>query len=105
MISEVFSNLNDAMLCYAMMQSSIHWGDYKTEFSNLYVFLTAFLNSSFHIHMFSRPGCSMPEIWDVEDPANSGKIPLCTLMSKDSMPYFITVFENSNYRVLKIPKE
>ncbi|XP_009271774.1 PREDICTED: probable C-mannosyltransferase DPY19L1 [Aptenodytes forsteri] len=52
-----------------------------------------------------KPGCSMPEIWDVEDPANSGKIPLCTLMSKDSRPYFITVFENSNYKVLKIPKE
>ncbi|XP_064300000.1 protein C-mannosyl-transferase DPY19L1 [Phalacrocorax carbo] len=52
-----------------------------------------------------KPGCSMPEIWDVEDPANSGKTPLCTLMSKDSRPYFITVFENSNYRVLKIPKE
>ncbi|XP_008945171.1 PREDICTED: probable C-mannosyltransferase DPY19L1, partial [Merops nubicus] len=52
-----------------------------------------------------KPGCSMPEIWDVEDPANSGRIPLCSLMSKDSRPYFITVFENSNYRVLKIPKE
>ncbi|XP_053815944.1 probable C-mannosyltransferase DPY19L1 [Vidua chalybeata] len=52
-----------------------------------------------------KPGCSMPEIWDVEDPANRGKIPLCTIMSKDSRPYFITVFENSNYRVLKIPKE
>ncbi|KAM6086954.1 protein C-mannosyl-transferase DPY19L1 isoform 2-T2 [Chlamydotis macqueenii] len=23
-----------------------------------------------------KPGCSMPEIWDVEDPTNSGKIPL-----------------------------
>ncbi|XP_065521875.1 protein C-mannosyl-transferase DPY19L1 isoform X2 [Lathamus discolor] len=52
-----------------------------------------------------RPGCSMPEIWDVEDPANSGRVPLCTLMSKDSRPYFFTVFENSNYRVLKIPRE
>ncbi|KAJ7415798.1 hypothetical protein WISP_75859 [Willisornis vidua] len=52
-----------------------------------------------------KPGCSMPEIWDVEDPANRGKIPLCTLMSQNSRPYFITVFENSNYRVLKIPKE
>ncbi|XP_049672269.1 probable C-mannosyltransferase DPY19L1 isoform X1 [Accipiter gentilis] len=52
-----------------------------------------------------KPGCSMPEIWDVEDPANSGRIPLCTLMSKDSRPYFITVFENSNYRVLKVLKE
>ncbi|KFV83784.1 putative C-mannosyltransferase DPY19L1, partial [Struthio camelus australis] len=53
----------------------------------------------------TKPGCSMPEIWDVEDPANSGKIPLCNLMSKDSRPYFITVFENSNYKVLKVPKE
>ncbi|XP_065484406.1 protein C-mannosyl-transferase DPY19L1 [Caloenas nicobarica] len=52
-----------------------------------------------------KPGCSMPEIWDVEDPTNSGKIPLCTLMSKVSRPYFFTVFENSNYRILKIPKE
>uniref|UniRef100_A0A8B9N750 C-mannosyltransferase DPY19L1 n=1 Tax=Accipiter nisus TaxID=211598 RepID=A0A8B9N750_9AVES len=52
-----------------------------------------------------KPGCSMPEIWDVEDPDNSGRIPLCTLMSKDSRPYFITVFENSNYRVLKVLKE
>ncbi|OXB83206.1 UNVERIFIED_CONTAM: hypothetical protein H355_001958 [Colinus virginianus] len=52
-----------------------------------------------------KPGCSMPEIWDVEDPANRGRTPLCTLMSKDSRPYFITVFENSNYRVLKIPNE
>ncbi|XP_061215392.1 probable C-mannosyltransferase DPY19L1 isoform X1 [Neopsephotus bourkii] len=52
-----------------------------------------------------KPGCSMPEIWDVEDPVNSGRVPLCTLMSKDSRPYFFTVFENSNYRVLKIPRE
>uniref|UniRef100_A0A8C2Y853 Dpy-19 like C-mannosyltransferase 1 n=1 Tax=Coturnix japonica TaxID=93934 RepID=A0A8C2Y853_COTJA len=52
-----------------------------------------------------KPGCSMPEIWDVEDPAHSGRIPLCTLMSQESRPYFITVFENSNYRVLKIPNE
>uniref|UniRef100_A0A8C4KIR4 Dpy-19 like C-mannosyltransferase 1 n=1 Tax=Dromaius novaehollandiae TaxID=8790 RepID=A0A8C4KIR4_DRONO len=53
----------------------------------------------------TKPGCSMPEIWDVEDPTNSGKIPLCNLMSKDSRPHFIMVFENSNYKVLKVPKE
>ncbi|NXI44249.1 D19L1 mannosyltransferase, partial [Galbula dea] len=52
-----------------------------------------------------KPGCSMPEVWDVEDPANSFRIPLCVQMAKDSRPYFITVFENSSYRVLKIPKE
>ncbi|XP_006269164.1 probable C-mannosyltransferase DPY19L1 isoform X1 [Alligator mississippiensis] len=53
----------------------------------------------------AKPGCSMPEIWDVEDPVNVGKIPLCNMMSKDPRPYFITVFHNSIYRVLKIIKD
>uniref|UniRef100_A0A8C7PME9 C-mannosyltransferase DPY19L1 n=1 Tax=Oncorhynchus mykiss TaxID=8022 RepID=A0A8C7PME9_ONCMY len=52
----------------------------------------------------SRPGCSMPEIWDVEDPQNAGKVPLCTLMSRDSRPHFATVFHNNVYKVLKVPK-
>uniref|UniRef100_A0A674DYW2 Dpy-19-like 1, like (H. sapiens) n=1 Tax=Salmo trutta TaxID=8032 RepID=A0A674DYW2_SALTR len=52
----------------------------------------------------SRPGCSMPEIWDVEDPQNTGKVPLCTLMSRDSRPHFATVFHNNVYKVLKVPK-
>ncbi|XP_036395637.1 dpy-19-like 1, like [Megalops cyprinoides] len=52
----------------------------------------------------SRPGCSMPEIWDVEDPENSGQVPLCTLMSRDPRPYFSTVFHNSVYKVLKVSK-
>uniref|UniRef100_A0A2K5EHB5 Dpy-19 like C-mannosyltransferase 1 n=1 Tax=Aotus nancymaae TaxID=37293 RepID=A0A2K5EHB5_AOTNA len=53
----------------------------------------------------SKPGCSMPEIWDVEDPANAGKTPLCNLLVKDSKPYFITVFQNSVYKVLEVVKE
>ncbi|KAJ8290860.1 hypothetical protein GJAV_G00018450, partial [Gymnothorax javanicus] len=52
----------------------------------------------------SRPGCSMPEIWDVEDPQNAGKVPLCTLMSQDPRPHFRAVFHNSIYTVLKVPK-
>ncbi|XP_034030235.1 dpy-19-like 1, like [Thalassophryne amazonica] len=52
----------------------------------------------------TRPGCSMPEIWDVEDPQNVGKIPLCTQMSRNSRPHFITVFSNDVYKVLKVPK-
>uniref|UniRef100_A0A6Q2Z4N6 Dpy-19-like 1, like (H. sapiens) n=1 Tax=Esox lucius TaxID=8010 RepID=A0A6Q2Z4N6_ESOLU len=52
----------------------------------------------------SRPGCSMPEIWDVEDPQNAGKVPLCTLMSRDSRPHFATVFQNNVYKVLKVPR-
>ncbi|XP_043396547.1 probable C-mannosyltransferase DPY19L1 isoform X2 [Chelonia mydas] len=53
----------------------------------------------------TKPGCSMPEIWDVEEPANAGKIPLCNRMSKDPRPYFNTVFQNSIYRVLKVTRE
>lgn len=52
----------------------------------------------------TKPGCSMPEIWDVEDPQNAGKVPLCTLMSKDSRPHFSTVFHNSIYKVLRVQK-
>ncbi|XP_026958015.1 probable C-mannosyltransferase DPY19L1 isoform X2 [Orcinus orca] len=53
----------------------------------------------------SKPGCSMPEIWDVEDPANAGKPPLCTLLVKESKPHFTTVFQNSVYKVLEVIEE
>ncbi|XP_021087732.1 probable C-mannosyltransferase DPY19L1 isoform X2 [Mesocricetus auratus] len=53
----------------------------------------------------SKPGCSMPEIWDVEDPANAGKTPLCNILVKDSKPHFTTVFQNSVYKVLEVIKE
>ncbi|XP_026083545.1 probable C-mannosyltransferase DPY19L1 [Carassius auratus] len=52
----------------------------------------------------SKPGCSMPEIWDVEDAQNAGKVPLCTIMWKDSRPHFSTIFHNSIYKVLRVPK-
>uniref|UniRef100_A0A3Q0TE32 Dpy-19-like 1, like (H. sapiens) n=1 Tax=Amphilophus citrinellus TaxID=61819 RepID=A0A3Q0TE32_AMPCI len=52
----------------------------------------------------TRPGCSMPEIWDVEDPQNIGKVPLCTHISRNSRPHFTTVFSNDIYKVLKVPK-
>lgn len=51
---------------------------------------------------FFRPGCSMLEIWDVEDPSNSANPPLCSILLKDARPYFTTVFQNSMYRVLKV---
>ncbi|XP_019511245.1 PREDICTED: probable C-mannosyltransferase DPY19L1 [Hipposideros armiger] len=53
----------------------------------------------------SKPGCSMPEIWDVEDPANAGKPPLCSLLVQDSQPHFTTVFQNSVYKVLEVIEE
>ncbi|XP_043116087.1 dpy-19-like 1, like isoform X2 [Puntigrus tetrazona] len=52
----------------------------------------------------SKPGCSMPEIWDVEDAQNAGKVPLCTQMWRDSRPHFSTVFQNNIYKVLRVPK-
>uniref|UniRef100_A0A8C6U345 Dpy-19-like 1, like (H. sapiens) n=1 Tax=Neogobius melanostomus TaxID=47308 RepID=A0A8C6U345_9GOBI len=52
----------------------------------------------------TRPGCSMPEIWDIEDPENVGKVPLCTQISRNSHPHFTTVFANDVYKVLRVPK-
>ncbi|XP_028673336.1 dpy-19-like 1, like [Erpetoichthys calabaricus] len=52
----------------------------------------------------TRPGCSMPEIWDVEDPSNIGKVPLCTLIEQNPQPHFKMVFQNDVYTVLRVPK-
>ncbi|XP_034526270.1 probable C-mannosyltransferase DPY19L2 isoform X5 [Ailuropoda melanoleuca] len=50
----------------------------------------------------TKPGCSMLEIWDVEDPSNTANPPLCSVLLKDGRPYFTTIFHNSMYRVLKV---
>ncbi|XP_027719468.1 probable C-mannosyltransferase DPY19L2 [Vombatus ursinus] len=50
----------------------------------------------------TKPGCSMLEIWDVEDPVNAGKPSLCSILFKDGRPYFTSVFQNSMYRVLRV---
>ncbi|XP_059964182.1 probable C-mannosyltransferase DPY19L2 [Mesoplodon densirostris] len=50
----------------------------------------------------TKPGCSMLEIWDVEDPSNSANPPLCSVLLKDERPYFTAVFQNRIYRVLKV---
>ncbi|XP_036183236.1 probable C-mannosyltransferase DPY19L2 isoform X3 [Myotis myotis] len=49
-----------------------------------------------------RPGCSMLEIWDLEDPSNAANPPLCSTLLQDARPYFTVVFQNSMYRVLKV---
>uniref|UniRef100_A0A7N4PRX5 Dpy-19 like C-mannosyltransferase 1 n=1 Tax=Sarcophilus harrisii TaxID=9305 RepID=A0A7N4PRX5_SARHA len=49
-----------------------------------------------------RPGCSMLEIWDVEDPMNAAKPSLCSILVKDGRPYFTSMFQNSMYRVFKV---
>lgn len=50
----------------------------------------------------SRPGCSMPEIWDVEDPTHAGNTPACDIVMKKPAPYFRVAFRNSVYTVLVV---
>ena len=44
----------------------------------------------------------MPEIWDVEDPANKGKTPLCLVLVRDPTPYFKQVYKNEKFDVFKV---
>ncbi|XP_069469344.1 protein C-mannosyl-transferase DPY19L1 isoform X2 [Ambystoma mexicanum] len=50
----------------------------------------------------TKSGCSMPEIWDVEDPFNAKKTPLCAILSREPRPHFSICFQNNVYKVLKI---
>ncbi|XP_075442786.1 protein C-mannosyl-transferase DPY19L1 isoform X2 [Ascaphus truei] len=50
----------------------------------------------------TKPGCSMSEIWDIEDPSNAANPTLCSLLAKDSRPHFVTLYQNTVYKVLKI---
>ncbi|KAM4029211.1 protein C-mannosyl-transferase DPY19L1 isoform 2-T2 [Anomaloglossus baeobatrachus] len=50
----------------------------------------------------TKTGCTMSEIWDIEDPSNVGKSPLCSILTKESLPHFVTLFENNVYKVLKV---
>lgn len=52
----------------------------------------------------TREGCSMPEIWDVEDAENAMKTPLCSVISKSPAPHFTPVFHNDVYKILKMKK-
>ncbi|XP_013396417.1 probable C-mannosyltransferase DPY19L1 [Lingula anatina] len=52
-----------------------------------------------------KPGCAMPEIWDVEDPENkNAPEPTCTTLRRNPGPHFKRVFKNDVYEVLKIVK-
>ena len=56
-----------------------------------------------HWCMENRPknGCAIPEIWDVEDPANRGNPTFCSQIGKFSK-LFELVFSNSQYRVVRL---
>ena len=55
-------------------------------------------------HYF-RPGCGMPEVWDIEDSENRDKDPSCQKLKKIAEPYFKRVFKNNIYQVLKVVSE
>ncbi|XP_072028845.1 protein C-mannosyl-transferase DPY19L1-like [Amphiura filiformis] len=50
----------------------------------------------------TRDGCSLPEIFDLEDKENLGKEPLCMKLKKNPAPYFKQVFRNNVYTILKL---
>ncbi|XP_038077435.1 probable C-mannosyltransferase DPY19L1 [Patiria miniata] len=50
----------------------------------------------------SGPGCSLPEIWDLEDRENVGKEPVCLKLRRNPAPYFREVFNNDVYTILKL---
>ncbi|CAM9267561.1 unnamed protein product [Lampetra fluviatilis] len=50
----------------------------------------------------TKPGCSLPEIWDLIDPENRGKIPLCSHLYNHPYPHFSPVFSNDVYTLLMV---
>ncbi|XP_070566148.1 LOW QUALITY PROTEIN: protein C-mannosyl-transferase DPY19L1-like [Ptychodera flava] len=50
-------------------------------------------------------GCSLPEIWDLEDVENRGKTAACMLLKKKPEPHFTKVYENQVYTVLAVQPE
>ncbi|CAH2283287.1 probable C-mannosyltransferase DPY19L1 isoform X1 [Pelobates cultripes] len=53
----------------------------------------------------TKPGCSMSEIWDIEDPSNAGKTPLCSILAHETLAQFHTSFQNNVYKVLKLSED
>uniref|UniRef100_A0A8C4QA88 Dpy-19-like 1, like (H. sapiens) n=1 Tax=Eptatretus burgeri TaxID=7764 RepID=A0A8C4QA88_EPTBU len=50
------------------------------------------------------PGCSLPEIWDIEDTDNRGRVPVCTRLASNPEPYFLVEFQNYVYAVLRVKR-
>nr|XP_032824401.1 probable C-mannosyltransferase DPY19L1 isoform X2 [Petromyzon marinus] len=53
----------------------------------------------------TKPGCSLPEIWDLIDPENKGKTPLCSHLYNHPYPHFSPVFSNDVYTLLMVDTE
>lgn len=53
----------------------------------------------------TKPGCALPEIWDLEDELNRGREPVCSRLRRKPGPFFSNVFHNDVYHVLEVLKE
>lgn len=50
----------------------------------------------------SRVGCAMVDLWDVEDPENAGRPPLCSELFANPPRYFQRVFLNEALHVFRV---
>jgi len=50
----------------------------------------------------TRPGCSLPDVWDIEDPTNKGRTPCCSLLQNNHHPFKKRLFRNKTYLLLKL---
>lgn len=55
-------------------------------------------------HQRSQEGCSMGEIWDMEDEENSENDQFCEMARQDIPKPFQMAFENDVYLVLRVPQ-
>ena len=68
-----------------------------------FVFFSAPVFFFANLSVCSR-GCSMAEIWDIEDEVNRGKVPACERLYVEPAPFFRRVFRNEQYDVLQVIK-
>ncbi|XP_078672163.1 protein C-mannosyl-transferase DPY19L1-like [Branchiostoma floridae x Branchiostoma belcheri] len=64
--------------------------------------VTHFVLEGSWCHRRTKVGCSLPEIWDIEEPQHAGKQPTCDAVKKKPEPYFKVLFKNNIYVVLKV---
>lgn len=62
--------------------------------------VTSFL--CLYCFVFFRVGCSLPEVWDVEDVENRTKEPCCSVLARGSLGLFKPLYRNDVYTLLKL---